>query len=119
MAKQIKMSGMIVGAAKLATVLAAGLALTACPKDSDLDCLLDDTASVSFVNTPGGATNVYVEWDGVLLVSNIADGAASAVITVPAGPHTATFRNTSGNGILCTQAVTPLACTATVYSCGG
>jgi hypothetical protein len=111
--------------ARLAAVLIAGLALTACDlfgggDSSGPACQENNTADVSFKNTSGGIANMYVHWDGIDITGTIVDGATSAVTTVSAIPHFMVFRISGGVTLACTGSyVTPAQCGSTVYSCGG
>ena len=125
MTKHLEMSGMIATGMRVARVvamLAAGLALTACP-DSDLPlvqpCEANNTANVAFTNSGlGGGPSLYAEWDGADLTGPIAEGATSSTYTVSAGSHTLTFRDASTNAAVCSQGTQTVGqCTYTQFYC--
>ena len=126
MANHIQMSGMIatrMRVARVVAVLIAGLALTACHKDSDLPlvqpCEANNTANVAFTNSGlGNGPSLYAEWDGADLTGPIVEGATSSTYTVSAGSHTLTFRDASTNAAVCSQGTQTVGqCTYTQFSC--
>ena len=124
MTKQIRMSGRIASGmrvTRVAAVLIAGFALTAC---ESLTCALgiNNDAKVTFTNVTGGLNNatLHVLFDGSNVTGNISDGATSGAHSTSSGSHSVLFRRTADNSAACSPSIPDLkACATTNFSCTG